>query len=88
MPRTPSGLVRGRKRSGIHVWASFAVCWVLALSPADFRLARSRWSCEAVAVVLKEDHRVMVGRETVRLWLRAEGLVWRRPRPIIGSALG
>jgi putative transposase len=36
-----------------------------------------------VAVVLREDHGVRVGRETVRLWLRAEGLVWRRPRPTI-----
>jgi transposase len=55
---------------------------VLTLSPADFRFARSRWSCEA-AVVLREDFRVTVGRETVRLWLRDAGLVWRRPRPTI-----
>jgi len=48
-----------------------------------FRFARSRWSCEAAAVVLREDYRVKVGRETVRLWLRAAGLVWRRPRPTI-----
>jgi hypothetical protein len=33
--------------------------------------------------MLREDYRVMVGRETVRLWLRAVGLVWRRPRPEI-----
>jgi transposase len=73
----------GRCRSHAHVWASSIVRWVLTLSPADFRFARSRWSCEAVAVVLREDYRVRVGRETVRLWLRAEGLVWRRPRPTI-----
>jgi transposase len=59
------------------------VRWVLALAPTDFRFARSRWSCEAVAVVLREDYRVRVGRETVRLWLRSAGLVWRRPRPVI-----
>jgi hypothetical protein len=29
-------------------------------------------------VVLREDYRVGVGRETVRLWLRSAGLVWRR----------
>ena len=57
--------------------------WVLTLSPAGFRFTRSRWSCEAVAVVLREDYRVRVGRETVRLWLRDAGLVWRRPRPTI-----
>ncbi|MFO0847612.1 MAG: IS630 family transposase [Gemmataceae bacterium] len=56
---------------------------MLGLSPADFRFARSRWSCEAAAVVLREDYRVRVGRETVRLWLRSAGLVWRRPRPTI-----
>ncbi|HJZ57461.1 MAG TPA: IS630 family transposase, partial [Gemmataceae bacterium] len=71
------------RRSGAHVWASMVVQWVLTLSPGDFRFARSRWSCEAVAVVLREDYRVRVGRETVRLWLRAAGLVWRRPRPVI-----
>jgi putative transposase len=77
------GRPRGRRKSGVHIWASLVVRWVLTLSPADFRFARSRWSCEAVAVVLREDFRVRVGRETVRLWLRAEGLVWRRPRPAI-----
>ncbi len=73
----------GRRRSGIHIWATLVVRWVLTLSPSDFRFARSRWSCEAAAVVLREDFRVRVGRETVRLWLRDAGLVWRRPRPTI-----
>jgi transposase len=77
------GRPRGRKRSGVHVWASLVVRWVLTLSPTEFRFARSRWSCEAAAVVLREDYRVTVGRETVRLWLRTAGLVWRRPRPAI-----
>jgi putative transposase len=73
----------GRRRSGIHVWATLVVRWVLTLSPTEFRFARSRWSCEAAVVVLREDFRVRVGRETVRRWLRASGLVWRRPRPTI-----
>jgi transposase len=73
----------GRRRSGIHVWATQVVRWVLTLSPATFRFARSRWSCEAAAVVLREDYRVTVGRETVRRWLREADLVWRRPRPTI-----
>jgi transposase len=76
------GRPRGR-RSCIHAWATLVVRWVLTLAPADFRFARSRWSCEAAAVVLREDFRVRVGRETVRLWLRSAGLVWRRPRPTI-----
>jgi putative transposase len=77
------GHPRGRTRSGFHVWATIVVRWVLTLSPSHFRFARSRWSCEAVAVVLRDDYRVQVGRETVRLWLREAGLVWRRPRPTI-----
>ena len=77
------GRPRGRRRSGVHVWATLVVQWVLAFSPADFRFARSRWSCESAAVVLREDFRVRVGRETVRLWLQSAGLVWRRPRPTI-----
>ena len=77
------GHQRGRRRSGIHLWATLVVRWVLTLSPADFRFARSRWSCEAAAVVLREDYGVQVGRETVRLWLRSAGLVWRRRRPVI-----
>src|SRR5262249_29084369 len=56
---------------------------VLTFSPAGVRFARSRWSCEAAAVVLRDDFRVRVGRETVRRWLRDAGLVWRRPRPVI-----
>jgi transposase len=77
------GRTRGRPRSRIHTWAALIVRWVLTCSPADFRFSRSRWSCEAVAVVLREDFRVQVGRETIRLWLRSAGLVWRRPRPVI-----
>lgn len=76
------GRPRGR-RSAVHVWATLVVRWVLTLSPTHFRFARTRWSCEAVAVVLRQDYRVRVGRETVRLRLRSAGLVWRRPRPVI-----
>ena len=76
------GHPRGRW-SGVLHWAATVVRWVLTLTPADFRFARSRWSCETVTVVLREDYRVHVGRETVRLWLRDAGLVLRRPRPTI-----
>jgi transposase len=72
-----------RRRFGVPIWAALVVRWVLTCSPAEFGFARSRWSCEAVAVVLRDDYRVRVGRETVRLWLRDAGLVWRRPRPTI-----
>jgi len=77
------GRPQGRRKSGVHIWAMPVVRWVLTLSPTHIRFARSRWSCEAAAVVLREDFGVQVGRETVRLWLRDAGLVWRRPRPTI-----
>jgi transposase len=65
-------------------WAALIVGWVLSRAPADFGFARTLWSCEAVAVVLTEDYGQPVGRETVRRWLHAAGLVWRRPRPVPG----
>lgn len=64
-------------------WAATIVAWVLTRRPREFGFARSRWSCEAVAVVLREDCRVRVGRETVRRTLAVAGLVWRRPRPVV-----
>src|SRR5262249_11003669 len=77
------GRRRGRPRSHVHIWASLVIGWVLTMSPRSFQFARSRWSCETVAVLLREDFQVWVGRETVRLWFREAGLVWRRPRPVL-----
>ena len=77
------GRPRGRKRSAAWSWAAVVVAWVLARQPSEFGFARSRWSCAAVAVVLRDDHAAPVGRETVRRWLREAGLVWRRPRPAL-----
>jgi transposase len=73
---------RPHRHPRLAYWAAVLVGWVLARRPADFGFARSRWSCEAVAVVLREDYRVRAGRETVRRCLTAAGLVWRRPRPV------
>jgi putative transposase len=77
------GRPRGRKRSAAWAWAAAVVVWVLTRRPAELGFARSRWSCEAVAVVLREDHATPVSRETVRRWLRDSDLVWRRPRPTL-----
>src|SRR5262249_59526211 len=64
-------------------WGALVVGWVLTSRPQPFGFAKSRWSCAAVALVLREDHGVPVGREMVRLALRGAGLVWRRPRPVV-----
>lgn len=65
-------------------WLALVFRWVLHQSPTAFGFVRSRWTCEAVALLLREDYRVRVSRETVRRRLRAAGLVWRRPRPVLG----
>jgi putative transposase len=77
------GKPRGPRRSAAWAWVAVAVAWVLCRRPSEFGFARSRWSCEAVAVLLREDHQTPVSRETVRRWLRGAGLVWRRPRPVL-----
>jgi transposase len=77
------GRPRGRPCSPAWAWAAAAVLWVLTRRPAEFGFARSRWSCAAVAVVLRDDRAVPVSRETVRRWLGEAGLVWRRPRPTL-----
>lgn len=81
------GAIAGRRAWRAHVrewWVALALRWVLVYSPTDFRFVRSRWTCEAVAVLLREDYRIRVSRETVRRRLRAHGLVYRRPRPVLG----
>jgi putative transposase len=72
---------RPARPTRLAAWVAVIVGWVLSCRPQQFGFARSRWTCEAVAVVLREDHRVRAGREAVRLALRGAGLVWRRPRP-------
>ena len=79
--------IAGRRRWRAHVrewWVALALRWVLDCSPTEFRFVRSRWTCEAVAVLLREDYRIRVSRETVRRRLRAHNLVYRRPRPVLG----
>src|SRR5919199_6056458 len=77
------GRPRGRARSAAWAWAAVVVAWVLTRRPAEFGFARSRWSCEAVAVLRRDGHAVPASRETVRRWLRDARLVWRRPRPAL-----
>jgi putative transposase len=65
-------------------WISLVIRWVTIQTPLDFGFLRSRWSCGTIVVLLREDHGIQVGRETVRRWLHQENLVWRRPRPVLG----
>src|SRR3954470_24284767 len=65
-------------------WVAVVVGWVTTKAPRDFGSLRSRWCCEAVALLMLSTHDVEVSRETVRRWLHRGGLVYRRPRPVLG----
>jgi putative transposase len=65
-------------------WVGVVLEWVTTKAPRDFGFLRSRWGCEAVAVLRLELHHVEVNRETVRRWLHRGNLVYRRPRPVVG----
>jgi transposase len=65
-------------------WVTVVVEWVTKTVPRDFGFLRSRWCCEAVALLMLREHDVAVSRETVRRWLQRGNLVYRRPRPTLG----
>lgn len=75
---------RPRTSAWAAAWAAVVIGWVTLRVPTDFGLVRSRWTCATVALLLREEHGVQVSRETLRRWLHQAGLVWRRPRPVIG----
>jgi transposase len=65
-------------------WLALVIHWVTLQSPRDFGFYRSRWTCATVVVLLGEQCDMRISRETVRRRLHEEGLVWRRPRPVLG----
>src|SRR5512133_2816185 len=64
-------------------WVKVVVEWVTTTAPTAFGFLRSRWCCEAFAILMRELHQVEVSRETVRRWLHRGSLVYRRPRPVL-----
>jgi putative transposase len=75
---------RPRRSAVREWWLALVLRWVTLECPTRFGFVRSRWTCQTVVVLLREDYRVRVSRETVRRRLRAAKLVWRRPRPVVG----
>ncbi len=53
-------------------------------SPRLFGFLRSRWCCEAVALLILRVRGVAVSRETVRRWLHSGGIGLPSPAPILG----
>lgn len=78
------GRPRGAQACFGASWVAVVVAWVTRCLPRDFGFLRSRWCCATLVVLLWQQHRLPVSRETVRRWLRRGGLVWRRPRPVVG----
>jgi putative transposase len=64
-------------------WVAVIITWVTQVTPRACGFFRSRWSCELLALLLWQQHGLSVSRETVRRWLCQDGLVWRRPRPVL-----
>lgn len=60
--------------------------WVVEYTPQDFGYFRTRWSCEILSEILKEQTQTSCTGETVRRWMHRLGFVWRRPRPVVGPS--
>ena len=74
---------RGR-RSYLIGWAFVVVGWIKNHAPRDFGYYRSRWCCSTLALLLWTTQRVRISPESVRRILHRSGMVWRRPRPVLG----
>jgi putative transposase len=72
------------ERPTIPYWQVVVAGWLLERTPRDFGYFRSRWSCELLADLLREQHQIRLSGESVRRGLHALGFAWRRPRPIVG----
>lgn len=68
----------------VPAWLVRVLRWVTQCTPRDFGYFRSRWSCETLAHLLAFETGLRLSGETVRRGLHRLGLVWRRPRPIVG----
>jgi putative transposase len=68
----------------IASWLIIVARWLLRFTPQDFGFFRSRWSCELLALLLREREDIRLSPETVRRGLHRMAFVWRRPRPVVG----
>lgn len=75
----PAG--RGRR------WPFEHICTLLRElikhSPGDFGYQRSRWSTELLAIKIRQVTGCPLHASTIRRWLPAAGLVWRRAAPTL-----
>ncbi len=77
----PSG--RGRRWPFEHICALLRE--LVKHSPGDFGYQRSRWSTELLAIKIRDITGCPLHASTIRRWLPAAGLVWRRAAPTLVS---
>ncbi len=82
--RTDEALGSEAAERPIPWWQVKVTQWASLHSPEEFGFHRTRWSCEMLALVLKEREGIERSAETVRRGMKRLGFVWRRPRPIVG----
>ncbi len=75
----PSG--RGRRWPFEHICALLRE--LVKHSPGDFGYQRSRWSTELLAIKIRDITGCPLHASTIRRWLPAAGLVWRRAAPTL-----
>jgi putative transposase len=73
-----------RRETPVAYWLIVVMRWLLSFTPKDFGFFRSRWSCELLALLLREREGIHLSPETVRRGMHRMEFVWRRPRPIVG----
>jgi putative transposase len=75
---------RERREVSIAYWLIVVMRWLLQFTPQDFGFFRSRWSCELLALLLREREDIRLSPETIRRGMHRMEFVWRRPRPVVG----
>src|ERR687898_670767 len=56
-------LRRSRKDRVIPFWLIVVLRWLLSPTPQDFGFFRQRWSCEMLALLLREKNRIALSAE-------------------------
>jgi putative transposase len=82
--RVPGILEQQAPQRSKPAWVMKILRWVTQHTPRDFGYFRSRWSCETLAHLLAFETGLRLSGETIRRGLHRLGLVWRRPRPVVG----
>jgi transposase len=73
-----------RRDVSVAYWLIVVIRWLVSFTPRDFGFFRSRWSCELLALLLREQEGIRLSPETVRRGMHRMEFVWRRPRPVVG----